>query len=316
MKRILFAVIAAAMLLMLGSCSVKPKVALTVQGAEINSEIFAYYLDRVVASPESYGLEKNAADKELKDAAVTECKKYVASNSEFLNGGNSLSSADKVAVSEQVNNIWMRSGKHYESIGVSKQTLTKIVTSEKYEDAVFTSLYDVGREDVAAERAVQNYFYDNYVCFRTVCAYFSGADGTPLTQLEKTEMLNFFTGFSGESKVTPEDFEKSFADTAYTVSDTVILKKNSDGYPEGFYESVAAQTDSTVQTIVYDDCVFVIYKENLADKGEGVYASYRSSCVNDLYADRNDERIEKTIEVLTVERNEKVIDKIFKEIKN
>lgn len=315
MKRILSALIAAAILLLLGSCSQKPKTALTVQGAEINSEIFAYYLDRVISSPESYGLEKTASENEFKDAAVTECKKYVVSNSEFLNGGNSLSSADKVAVSEQVNNIWMRSGKHYESIGVSKQTLTKIVTSEKYEEAVFTALYDRGRGDAAAERAIQNYFYDNYVCFRTVCAYFSSANGTPLTQLEKTEMLNFFTGLSGENKVTPEDFEKSFADTVYTVSDTVILKKNSDGYPEGFYDSVASQADSTVQMIVYDDCVFVIYKENLADKGEGVYASYRASCVNDLYADRNDERIEKTIAVLTVEKNEKVIDKIFKKIK-
>lgn len=314
MKRILSAVIAAAMLLSLGSCSGKPKTALTVQGAEINSEIFAYYLDRVAASPESYGLEKNASDNELKDAAITECKKYVASNSEFINGGNSLSSADKVAVSEQVNNIWMRSGKHYESIGVSKQTLTKIVTSEKYEDAVFTKLYDRGRDDAAAERAIQNYFYDNYVSFRTVCAYFSSSDGTPLTQLEKTEMLNFFNGISTDSTVTAEDFEKSFTETGYAVSDTVILKKNSDGYPEGFFDAVNGQTGSTVQTIVYDDCVFAIYKENLADKGEGVYASYRAACVNDLYADRNDERIEKTIAVLTVEKNDKVIDEIYSKI--
>lgn len=315
MKKIIAAILAVTMLLLLGSCSGKPKIALTIQGTEINGEIFAYYLDRVAATPESYGLAKNASEKELKDAAVTECKKYVASNSEFVNGGNSLSSADKVAVSEQVNNLWMRSQKHYESIGVSKQTLTKIVTSEKYEDAVFTALYDVGRDDAAAERAIQNYFYDNYVSFRTVCAYFSSADGTPLTQLEKTEMLNFFTGLSGESKITVEDFEKNFADTGYTVSDTVILKKSSDGYPEGFYDSVAGQADSTVQMLVYDDCVFVVYKENLADKGESVYAAYRATCVNDLYADRNDERIEKTIAVLTVEQNDKVIDDIYKKIK-
>ena len=314
MKRIAAAVIAAVMLILLGSCSDRPKIALTVQGAEINSEIFAYYLDRVISSPESYGLENNASENELKDAAVTECKKYVASNSEFANGKESLSSADKVAISEQVNNIWMRSAKHYEAIGVSKQTLNKIVTSEKYEEAVFTNLYDVGKDDAAAERAVRNYFYDNYVSFRTVCVYFSAADGTPMTQLEKSELLNFFSSLSGETKITPEDFEKYFVDTAYAVSDTVILKKNSDGYPEGFYDSVNQQADSTVQTVAYDDCAFVIYKENLADKGESVYASYRSSCVNDLYADRNADRIEKTIEVFVVERDDKVIDGIYKKI--
>ena len=55
--------------------------------------------------------------------------------------------------------------------------------------------------------------------------------------------------------------------------------------------------------------------KNLADKGESVYASYRATCVNDLYADRNDERIEKTIAVLTVEQNEKVIDDVYKRVK-
>ena len=137
-----------------------------------------------------------------------------------------------------------------------------------------------------------------------------------MTQLERNEMINFFNSLSGGKSITSEEFEKSFTDTGYSVSDTVILKKSSDGYPEGFYDAVTLQPVSTVQTIVYEDCAFVIYKENLADKGESVYASYRSDCVNDLYADRNDERLKKITEVLTVEQNDKVIDRIYKKIKH
>jgi hypothetical protein len=314
MKKFISVVLAAVMMLSVSGCSAKPKTALTVEGTALNSEIFAYYLDRVAASPESYALGKDASEKELKDAAVRECKRYIAVNTDFVNSGKQLTSAQKVEISERVNNIWMRSENHYNSIGVTKQTLNKIVTAGKYEEAVFTALYDKGVGDVAAEKAIQSYFYDNYVSFLTVCAYFSSANGTPMTQLEKTEMLNFFSSLSDGKTITAEEFEKSFADTGYAVSDTVILKRNSDGYPEGFFDSVRAQTDSTVQIIIYDDCVFAIYKENLADKGEGVYAAYRTACINDLYAERNEERIEKLTEGLSVDENSKVIDSVYKAI--
>ena len=196
MKKFISVVLAAVMMLSVSGCSAKPKTALTVEGTALNSEIFAYYLDRVAASPESYALGKDASEKELKDAAVRECKRYIAVNTDFVNSGKQLTSAQKVEISERVNNIWMRSENHYNSIGVTKQTLNKIVTAGKYEEAVFTALYDNGVGDVAAEKAIQSYFYDNYVSFLTVCAYFSSANGTPMTQLEKTEMLNFFSSLS------------------------------------------------------------------------------------------------------------------------
>lgn len=315
MKRFFAALLAASMLLLFGSCSEKQEYALTIEGTQISSEIFACFLDRVVASPERYGLKADASEKELKAAAVKECKRYVAINTEFRNGGNSLTSAQKVEISEKVNNIWIRSENHYNSIGVSRQTLNKIITAEKYEEAVFTALYDKGAGNAADEAKIQAYFYDNYVSFRTVCAYFTLPDGSPMTQLEKTEMLAVFDNLAASGIKTPEAFNQSFLDAGYPASDTVILKKSSDGYPEGFFDTVYSQTDDTVQTIVYDDCVFAVYKENLEEKGEGVYASYRSVCINDLYADENEERISKAVEALSVEENSKVIDGIYKKIK-
>ena len=314
MKRIIGALLTVVLLLSVSACSDKNGFALKIEGTEIGREVFAYFLDRVVAAPESYGLKKNASEGELKKAAVNECKRYIAINTEFRNGGNSLTSAQKTEISEKVNNIWLRSENHYNKIGVSRQTLTKIVTAEKYEEAVFTSLYDKGTQNTAAEQKIQNYFYENYVSFRTVCVYFTSANGEPMTQLEKNEMLTVFEGFATSKASTPEAFTQGFLDEGYSASDTVILKKSSDGYPEGFFDKVYSQTDATVQIIIYDDCVFAVYKENLKDKGESVYAAYRSVCINDLYADENEERINKIVADLSVEENEKVINDVYKKI--
>lgn len=313
MKKLFAALLAAAMLL-LGACSDKNTYALKIEGTEIGGEVYAYYLDKVVSAPERYGLDADASDSELRKAAADECKRYVAVNTDFRNGGKPLTSAQKYEISETVNNVWLRFANHYNKIGVSKQTVNKIVTSEKYEEAVFTALYDKGVENAAAEKKLQDYFYTNYVSFRTVCVYFTSASGEPLTQAEKSEMLAVFDALATSKASTPEDFTQGFLDEGYSASDTVILKKNSDGYPDGFFEAVYNQADATVQVIVYEDCVFAVYKENLREKGESVYASYRSVCISDIYAAENEERINLIAADLKVEENAKVIDEIYKKV--
>ena len=71
----------------------------------------------------------------------------------------------------------------------------------------------------------------------------------------------------------------------YSVSSSVILEKGSDGYPAGFFEKVYEMQDNDIAVIIYDECVFAVMKENLKEKGEGVYAEYRSVCINDLYSE-------------------------------
>lgn len=313
MKKLLATLLAAAMLL-LCACSDKNVWALKIEGTEIGSEIYTYYLDKVVAAPERYGLKSNASANELKKAAVNECKRYIAVNTDFRNSGKPLTSAQKFEISETVNGIWLRSESHYNKIGVSKQTLNKIITSEKYEEAVFTALYDKGTGNAAAEKTIQDYFYTNYVSFRTVCVYFTNSNGEPLSLLEKNEMLDVFDQLAATKSGTPEAFTQGFLDEGYSASDTVILKKNSDGYPDGFFDAVYNQSDATVQIIVYEDCVFAVYKENLKEKGESVYAAYRSVCINDIYSAENEERINLIASDLKVEENSKEIDKIYKKI--
>ena len=101
----------------------------------------------------------------------------------------------------------------------------------------------------------------------------------------------------------------------YTLSDSVLLKKGAEGYPAGFFEKVYSQATDTVQIIVYDECVFAVFKEDLKAKGESVYVNYRSSCISDLYSEQASREIEEYIASLQVEEKSGRIDRIIKRLK-
>lgn len=312
MKKIFSAMLAVIIMLSFCSCSAKKETVLIISGAEINEEIFTYFADIVSQRPTDYGLTDNPEKDDLKQAVTDECKKYLAANTEFRNKGLSLSAADKVEISQNVNNFWIRFENHYNEIGVSKQTLTKIMTAQAYEDAIFTATYDRGIDNTAAEKELTDYFYENYVSFRNVCAYFTSADGSSaMTQQEKNELLAKFEALKASAGTDIENFSETVTAAGYTLSDSVLLKKGSDGYPAGFFERVYEQADNKVQLIVYDECVFAVWKENLEDKGENIYPNYRSSCISDLYSAKSEQETEEYISTLTVEEK-RGADRIIK----
>lgn len=314
MKKFAAALLAVIMIFSLCSCAKSNDTVLVISGTEINREIFTYFLDKVVERPASFNLPENPDKKDLKEAAITECKQYLLANTEFKNSGLTLSSAKKVEISQTVNDFWIRFKNHYNKIGVSKQTLTKILTSQAYEDVLFTAEYDKGAENAQAEAIIQDYFYKNYICFRTVCAYFTSADGsTPMTQMEKSQLITSFNTLSQNSGTDVAAFIETVQNAGYTLSDSVLLKKGSEGYPNGFYEMVYDQPEDTVQIIVYDECVFAVWKENLKDKGESVYSNYRSACINDLYSEQAEANKAEYIQSLTVEEKSGKLDRIIKD---
>ncbi len=308
MKKMVSAVLAVLILLLFTACGMSKKTVLVISGTEIDNEIFTYYLDKVIHRPSDYGLAENPEKKVVKQTAVDECKKYIAVNTSFRDKGLSLSAADKVEISDNVNYFWSRFENHYNEIGVSKQTLTKIMTADAYEDAIFTATYDRGIENAAAEKELTDYFYSNYVSFRTVCAYFTAPDGSVMSQADKIALVEAFKTLGQNTAVETEKFSETVTAAGYTLSDTIILKKNSDGYPAGFFEKVYSQANGTVQILEYDECVFAVLKESLEDKGEEVYVNYRTSCINDLYSDASENEFEAYIETLTVD--EKGVDRI------
>lgn len=315
MKKFISAVLAVFMLTAFCSCSGAPAAALVISGTEINEEIFAYYADKAASRPEDFGLKANPSAQDIKTAATEQCKKYAANNTAFRDMGISLSAAEKTSVAQNVNDLWVRFEEHYNKIGVSKQTLTKICTSEAYENKVFEVTYDTGTGDAQGEKKLKDYFYDNYVCFRLVCAYFTSADGkSRMPQQQINDIMADMELIRADSSKGIDAFTDSAQEKGYSVSDSVIVKKGSDGYPDGFYEDIRTQNAGTAKIIEYDECVFAVFKEELKGKGESVYAQYRSDCVDDLYYTDYEEKLNEYIAGLTVSEKTRVTDKVISRV--
>ena len=291
------------MILSFSGCSLsfgEEKPALVISGTGISREIYNYYYDLVEGRPGDYNLSDSPKEKEKEDAAVELCKRYIALNSSFVIHNLRLSTSEKVSISDNVNNHWMRFKNHYNKIGVSKQTLSKVFTSAAYEDVIFAAMYDKGVNDKAQESEIRLYFYREYAAFRSVCVYFTNS-GKEMTQAEKQNVINDMYDIAANSDESPESFSRAAAEKGYAASDIVVLSRNSDGYPAGFFDTVYDMFDNSVKVITYGDCVFAVRKENLEKLGEGLYAGYRSSLIKDMYGEEWQKTIDSYIETFTVD---------------
>ncbi len=307
MKKLSAALLAVIMILSFCACTKEKETALIISGTEIDTEIFTYFFHKVVERPADYGIDAKAKDKVFKEAAIQQCKEYLAANTRFANEGLKLTAAEKVEISQTVNDLWLRFENHYNEIGISKQTLTKIQTAEAYEDRLFTAIYDLGLDNLGAESIIQNYFYLNYISFRNVCVYFTKADGTMMTQLERNQLLE--TMNSLKEITDTQKFSDAATAAGFSASDSVLLNRNGGGYPDGFFDKISEQADNTVQIIEYDDCVFAVIKENLKNKGESVYANYRSTCISNLYSAEYQQSIDDYTGEMEVDEKS-IVDKI------
>ncbi|MCR5522911.1 MAG: hypothetical protein K6F64_04665 [Clostridia bacterium] len=262
-----------------------PKTALVISGTDIDEEVYNYYYNRVEQRPADYGINSDS-EKDIKEKTIELCTRYLAFNTSFKNRGLSLTISEKVSVSDRVNNDWLRNKKLYESKNISRKTINKILTSEAYEDAIFNSIFDKGVRDEANEKKNKEYFYSNYLAFRNICAYFTDSNGKPITEQQKTDLIAQFNEIAASSVGDYQLFSDVCSSYGYSASDTIILSKESQGYPDGFYDSVDEMPYGTISVLTYSDVIFIVRKENIEELGEGLYASYRSECIKEMYEDR------------------------------
>ena len=279
MKRIISVLIAALILLSAAGCTSAKTTALIISGTEIDSEIFTYYLDRVIQRPTDYGLAEHPEKKLLKQAVIDECKKYVAINTSFRDKGLSLSSADKVEISQNVNNFWIRFESHYNEIGVSKQTLYKIEESKACEKALLNFYYSDKGVSPVGEDQIKAYFNENYVAVRLVTGYLFNVDengaSVPMTDDQKNNLVNSFSSVATmvNSGSSLEESVSSLG-TGTEIRDSLIHAKDSGTLPDGFFSATKAIETGKAAAISLGDYIFLVQRIDVFNEEFGFYSQY------------------------------------------
>ncbi len=302
---------------MFGGCTQKPKTVMEISGARVSEEIFTYYLDRIVAAPENYDLTEKSSEKEFTDEATYQCKKYVAANTLFARYKLTLTPAEKTEVAQTVNNLWIRYGNHYDKIGVSRSTLTKIQTANAYEDKLFAYLFDKGTDSEEGEKELKDYFYSNYVLYRAICGYFTATDLTgaeiPMNEAQRAELVASFNAMKNQinSGATLDSVAES---AGLNAASATLLKSTDTGYPEGFFATTSAIEAGKCDIIEYNDTIFLIYKEDLKQFESAYYVNYRSTCLKDLYYENLRQSFDTEISGYTADINKSVLNAITDKI--
>lgn len=231
----------------------------------------------------------------LYDRAEELCAEYVAVNSLFQAYNCSLTAAEKSEVSVTTNDLWRLYGRYYESIGVSKQTFYKIQLSTAYRDAILDALYGEGGIAPVSEDQLRQYYEAHYIVFRAISGYYTSVDGdgnsVPMDEAERAATDSAFNNMAerinGGTDINTayNDYLESIGDTQADETVTVrIAGADSQGYPEGFFDTVHTLEQDTATVVRLGDYIYVIVRLDPYTEDSSYYQANKADVLRGLKA--------------------------------
>lgn len=322
MKKTACLVLALCLAVLSSACTNSNAHALDIAGAKISQEVYTCFMDTVVLNPEDFGLPATPGKNEVKAKTQALCEDYVAVNTIINDSGIPLDANEKAAVAATVINLWRLFSTHYESIGVTKQTLTKIETSKAAKNTLLLYYYDEDGPKAVGEDEIKSYFSENYISFRTINGYLTRTNESGITvELTPEEVLAMKTKLESLAVriADGEDFEQvsqQFAEEQGIIAgstDFKLLGKNDKSYPEGFLDQVALLAPDEPGIIAMDNYMFLVVKREILLSEEDLFKS-RKECLKALRGAELDQMIADAATGYEVVSNERITDKIYTKI--
>lgn len=277
-------------LLTLSSCALPWQssgrdVVMTVAGAQIEEDLYAYYLTTVLHSPEAYGLtdpDRKAAESKT----VQLCTEYVAVNSMFADAGLNLTPEYKNRIAENVSTKWSFFKNYYEAVGIRKQTVTKYETNQAKREMLIAHKYGEGGAAAVSKIELDAYYAVNYVTFKSINGYLTRTGSNGKTErLPAQEIAAVENRFKQMCELVRtgsslEEVAEANAANAYILSseaETVTINRTTNNYPQEFFSSVQKMDVGTPRVIETTDYIFLVVKQS--DKSDENLQAHRMACL-------------------------------------
>jgi hypothetical protein len=246
----------------------------------------------------------NADENAVLTKATQLTETYFKTNSLAVKCGVSLSTAQKASVSEKVNAYWGIYGDYYTSIGVTKETLTKIFTSEAYRNQLLVHYYGEGGEEEIGVATMYAYFKMNYIVFQAINGYFTYLDDNGNTVIrtpnEIEEIILKFQNMASlinSKEKTMEEAADFLATSGYSSSVvTLVLGKDDTSYPEGFFDKVQSTKARIASVIGTNEYIFIVLRGDAGVNSE-YFKEKKEEILKALVGDKIDVKIDKSLAV-------------------
>lgn len=282
-----------------GCNAFEKKSAVSLNGVEISDDVFTYFLDKATVD-----LGVNAAQKAIKEQTLAYMSTYFKTNSLAHAHGIELTIAEKTSVSERVNDYWLVYDQYYEKIGITKETLTKVFTADAYRDRLVLAYYGTGGTKEIPLTRLYAAFRTNYVLFQAITGYFTKTDEAGNTvRIPQNEIESLLLRFQSMADVVNSG-EKTMDEAADYLAEagiqsavqTVILHKDDDSYPEGFFQKVQSIDTRYAAIIGTNDYLFLVLRAE-ADVNSEFFNSKKIEIIKSIVGNEIDQIIEGAYEV-------------------
>ena len=302
---------------------------LTIDGKSISKGLYTYYLDRVLTSPEEYGIE--ALDsKTASEAAIDCCKRYVASEKYLKEIGITLSTNNKQSVATDVETSWSLYQGYYNKLGVGKPDLTEALTYEYRLRQLVDYYYGPEGVEPVDEMELKETFVDLYVGFRSIAVPLtkenSLGETVPLTEKEQEALLNTLRAYRtaiNEGTKTIDEVNVEYNNTLdIIVTESLeinVVKIGSPMYTQEFYDSLLEISHTKAGIIICPNTMYLVQREKIATTAEDEFYVYRAGLLEELKIDEIREQINTSAADLAVELDraaaEEIYSRLYKEEK-
>ncbi|MCM1544570.1 MAG: hypothetical protein NC110_04650 [Ruminococcus sp.] len=320
MKKVLCLIVSVLMVCSLFGCAGSQKHEIEIAEVGVSTGVYAYYLDRVMASPKAYSVKADDAEK-IQAKALELCRQLVAVDNFIKKNSITMDLYLKSNAAQATENQWSLFGEYYKSIGVQKTDITKINTYEMQKQKLLLYYYDVNGKNPVSEDDLKQKFVELYIGFKgfEVPLTKTNAKGevVDMNNAEKkaveAELREIAADINnGQSIDTANKKYMSKQDLVVTDDLQVILiEKNDPMYDDDFFDKLSTISHGRAAIVKSGKSIYVVQRMTIASADDDAYSQYRTQVLETMKMPSVEKQIAKWAEKLEATVDEKALAKIY-----
>lgn len=317
--------LAVCLLMCFTACGNKLSYALSINGTEVTEGVYTYYLDSVLANPDEFDLTAENYEEDAKAAATELVKKYIAINTMTHDLSVTLSYSAKAEIAEDTDSYWDFFSDHYEKIGITKQDINKIITSDKYEMALLDYYYGEGSKiSPVSTKKLKNAFTQKYVGVKIIAAPLTTTDTLGSTvALDDIELKNTRTTFENMKNKANNGTDIDSVYSSYNSAkdligteslETFVFTKDSARYSNDFFAQVIKLDYNKATVFESEDTIYLLYRVDITGEEYNYFLTYKEEVLADLKLADLEKKIASKSKKYEVDEYSSKINKIYDRI--
>ncbi len=307
---------AVTILLCLCGCGKTEKNAFSAGELKVSAGIYAYYFDKVSASPEKYEVAEVSREN-IAAAAEKACREYLGAIKLCESKKLTLSNDFKRKAAENTENIWKLFSGYYEKIGVTKQDITEISTHECRKQQLLEYYFGVNGISPVADMDLKEEFVDMYVGFKAITGSLTRENdkGETLmlseqeiaeTEKQFREMAAKINGSLATIDEMNVEYNESLGIIVTGSLPTELMRDGDPMYDDDFFEKMLTFSHGRAGVIISGSSIYVVERQTIATADEDAFAQYRAQVLESMKMPSVISKIEKTVKGMTVVKNDAV----------